>query len=80
TEERNFTMPGYKVEVVDTTGSGDAFDGAWVKGTLMSWDLERTASYSNAVGALTATGLGAVAPIPRTEDVMRLIKEQNGVW
>jgi 2-dehydro-3-deoxygluconokinase len=80
TEERNFTMPGYKVEVVDTTGSGDAFDGAWVKGALMGWDLERTASYSNAVGALTATGLGAVAPIPRSEEVMKLIKEQNGVW
>lgn len=80
TDERSFNMPGYKVNVVDTTGSGDAFDGAWIKGVLMNWDLERTASYSNAVGALTATGLGAVAPIPRSEDAIRLIKEQGGVW
>jgi sugar/nucleoside kinase (ribokinase family) len=80
TEEKSFNMPGYKVDVVDTTGSGDAFDGAWIKGVLMGWDLEKTASFSNAVGALTATGHGAVAPIPRYEEAVRLIKEQGGVW
>ena len=80
TDERSFTMPGYKIDVVDTTGSGDAFDGAWIKGVEMGWELERIASYSNAVGALTATGLGAVAPIPRYDEALRLIKEQDGVW
>ena len=80
TDERSFTMTGYKVSVVDTTGSGDAFDGAWIKGVKMDWDLERIASYSNAVGALTATGLGAVAPIPRYEEALKLIKDQDGVW
>ena len=80
TDERSFTMPGYKIDVVDTTGSGDAFDGAWIKGAQMGWDLERIASYSNAVGALTATGLGAVAPIPRYEEAVKLIKDQDGVW
>ncbi len=59
---------------------GDAFDGAWVKGILEGWDLRRTASYANAVGALTATGLGAVVPIPRYEDALRLIREQDRVW
>ncbi len=80
TDEKSFTMPGYRIDVIDTTGSGDAFDGAWIKGVLMGWDLEKTASFSNAVGALTATGLGAVAPIPRYEEAVRLIKEQDGVW
>lgn len=80
TDEKRFTMPGYKVDVMDTTGSGDAFDGAWVKGVSMGWDLERVASFCNAVGALTATGLGAVAPIPRYDEAVRLIKEQDGVW
>ena len=80
TNENSFTMPGYKIQVVDSTGAGDAFDGAWVKGALEGWDLEKIASYANAVGALTATGLGAVAPIPTYEAAMRLIKEQNGVW
>jgi sugar/nucleoside kinase (ribokinase family) len=73
-------MPGYRIDVVDSTGAGDAFDGAWVKGVLEGWDLRRTASFANVVGALTATGLGAVAPIPRYMGALRLIREQNGVW
>ena len=80
TDEKSFTMPGYRVDVVDTTGSGDAFDGAWIKGVLMDWELEKTASFSNAVGALTATGHGAVAPIPHYEEAIRLIEEQGGIW
>ncbi len=80
TDEKSFTSPGYKIEVVDSTGAGDAFDGAWVKGALEGWEPEKTASFSNAVGALTATGLGAVAPIPRYEDALKLIKEQDGLW
>ncbi len=80
TDEESFTMPGYRIDVVDSTGAGDAFDGAWVKGVLEGWDLRRTASFANAVGALTATGLGAVAPIPRYMDALRLIREQDGVW
>jgi len=70
TDKERFTMPGYKIDVVDSTGAGDAFDGAWVKGVLMGWDLRRTAT----------TGLGAVAPIPRYEDALRLIREQDRVW
>ena len=80
TNEKSFTMPGYKVDVIDTTGSGDAFDGAWIKGITMEWELEKIASFSNAVGALTATGLGAVAPIPYYNEAVGLIKQQGGVW
>ena len=59
-----FRAPGFDVDVVDTTGSGDAFDAAFIVGMLEGWDLERTAAFANAVGALTATAHGAVAPIP----------------
>jgi len=75
----SLTCPGFDVRVVDTTGSGDAFDGAWVAATLEGWSLERKAAFANAVGALTATGLGAVAPIPTREQALRLMEEQ-GRW
>ena len=73
----SFSSPGFTVKVIDTTGSGDAFDGAFVLATLESWDPRRIASFANAVGALTATGLGAVAPIPTREQALRLIREQE---
>ena len=80
TDEKSFTSPGYKIKVVDSTGAGDAFDGAWIKGVIEGWELEKTASFANAVGALTATGLGAVVPIPRFDEAVKLIKEQDGLW
>jgi 2-dehydro-3-deoxygluconokinase len=72
-----FTSPGFKVDVRDTTGSGDAFDGAFVLATLEGWEVRRAASFANAVGALTATGLGAVAPIPTREQALQLMREQG---
>ena len=73
----SFTCPGYRVKPVDTTGAGDAFDGAWVSATLEGWDLWERARFANAVGALTATGLGAVAPIPGREQALGLMEEQG---
>jgi 2-dehydro-3-deoxygluconokinase len=73
----SFTSPGFSVKVIDTTGSGDAFDGAFVLATLENCAPRRVASFANAVGALTATGLGAVAPIPTREQALRLMREQG---
>jgi 2-dehydro-3-deoxygluconokinase len=74
---KSFTSPGFRVNILDTTGSGDAFDGAFVLATLEGWSPKRVASFANAVGALTATGLGAVAPIPTREQALRLMQEQE---
>lgn len=76
-EGETFTCPGYKVKPVDTTGAGDAFDGAWVTATLEDWSLRETARFANAVGAITATGLGAVAPIPKRDQAVKLMEEQG---
>jgi len=53
-----------KVDVLDATGAGDAFAAAFLVEWLRGATPERAAFFANAVGALTTTGLGAVAPIP----------------
>ncbi len=63
----------YKVEVRDTIGAGDGFMGGVIYGTLKGWRIERTASFSNAVGALTTNGLGGIPSLPTLNDVLRLI-------
>jgi 2-dehydro-3-deoxygluconokinase len=75
--DESFRAPGFKVDVLDTTGSGDAFDGAFVLGLLEGWGLRDTADFANAVGALTATGHGAVAPIPNRAEAFRLMKSKK---
>ena len=69
-------VPGFKVEAVDTTGAGDAFDGAFVVGFLEGMDLVQLGRFANAVGALTTTGLGAIPPIPRRDAVEKFLRKR----
>jgi 2-dehydro-3-deoxygluconokinase len=57
-------VPAWPVDVVDTTGAGDAFAAAFAVEWLRGVPLEQAGRFANAVGALTAAGLGAVEPIP----------------
>jgi len=70
-------VPGFEVDVMDTTGAGDAFDGAFVLGSLKGWPPMRSAAFANAAGALTVTGLGAVAPIPTLREVEGFLRARG---
>jgi len=52
--------PGYKVQVADTVGAGDAFAAALVHGMAQDWTLDRSAAFANAVAALVASRPGAI--------------------
>jgi len=56
TADVEMNVPAYEIEVVDTTGAGDAFTAGFIYGYLQSWDLERTTRFANAMGA-TTTGI-----------------------
>jgi len=56
-------MPAFEVEVVDGSGSGDAFVAGFLCGVMHGWDMERTARFANAVGALCVTALGTTPGI-----------------
>ncbi len=69
TEEEVRRLEAHKVEVVDATGAGDAFDGAMLARLIAGDDPFTAAIYANAAAALSTTGYSAVAPIPRTDEV-----------
>ena len=77
TRDQVVRSPGFRVTPVDTTGAGDAFDGAFAVGLLEEWTIEKTAEFANAVGALTTLKKGAVAPLPRREQVDEFITSQS---
>jgi sugar/nucleoside kinase (ribokinase family) len=77
TRDQVVRSPGFRVTPVDTTGAGDAFDGAFAVGLLEEWTIEETAEFANAVGALTTLKKGAVAPLPRREQVDEFITSQS---
>ncbi len=64
-------VPAFSVEVLDTTGAGDAFCGGFLAGFLADWDLERTTRYANAVGAMCVTAMGGSTGIRSMAETQR---------
>ena len=66
-------VPGFPVESVDTTGSGDIFHGAFVHGLFENWNVETCLRFANAAAALSCTRPGARGGIPHIDDVFELL-------
>ena len=66
-------VPAFQVDVVDTTGAGDAFMGGLSYGLLQEWDMGRVGLFANACAALCCTKVGARA-MSKLADVMAFIK------
>ena len=54
------------MDVVDTTGAGDVFHGAFLYGLLQGWEAGDILRFANAVSALKCTRLGGRTGIPRS--------------
>ena len=72
-----FQIPGYQVDVIDTTGCGDVFHGAFVFGLLKEWDILYTARFANAVAALKCTQLGGRTGIPNLSQTQEFMEKNK---
>ena len=75
TREMRTPIAGRVVQAVDATGAGDCFDGAFLARLHFGGDMVSAARYANAAAALTTTGFGAVAPLPRREAVQAFLEQ-----
>ena len=64
-------IPAFKVEVVDTTGCGDAWTGGFIAGLSRGMTIEEAAQLASACGSLVATGLGSDAGIIDFDSTMK---------
>jgi len=60
TRDEFFIHNGFKVKVVDTVGSGDAFFSALIAGYLQNKDWNKILEEANLLGALVASNKGAI--------------------
>lgn len=73
TREGYHNMPAFAVDVVDTTGAGDAFNGTLANYLARGMPLEPAVRHAVAAGALACTKLGVIPALPRTSDIEKLL-------
>ena len=77
TADRSIDVPAYQVDVVDGTGAGDAFTAGFIHGHLEGWDLERTARFASAMGALATTAVGTTTAIKSYQQVYDFLSQRE---
>ena len=68
-ENQKRHYPAFKINVVDTTGAGDVFHGAFAFAVAQKYPIEKTIKFATAVAALKCTKYGGRDGIPKLEDV-----------
>ena len=66
--DRLYQADGYRVNVVDTTGAGDVFRGAFITALLQGDGPEDVLRFANAAAAVGCTRLGAIDSVPTIEE------------
>ncbi len=80
TRQGSFHTAAFEVDVIDTTGAGDVFHGAYLVGMLKGWDVEQMALFSSAVSAMKCSQLGGRKGIPDYAQVIKFLNEKGIVF
>ena len=72
---RSLASPATRMVVVDTTGAGDVFRGAFAWGLLQGLDAEPLLRAANAAAALSCTGLGAQGALPDAVQLLAFLAD-----
>lgn len=74
TDNGVFYQSAFQVHVVDTTGAGDVFHGAFMAGLIEDWPLPKILEFAAATAAMKCRGLGGQGMIPRREEVLEFLQ------
>jgi len=67
-------VPPFEVDIVDTTGAGDAFNGGLAIAISEGKDLVESTKFANAVAALNVTKIGTAPAMPYRKEVEDFLK------
>lgn len=75
--DQELEVPGYIVEVVDTTAAGDTFCGAMATALSEGKPWHEALDFANAAAAISVTTLGAQSSIPRRRHIDAFLAERH---
>lgn len=67
------------VKAVDTTGAGDAFNGAFASALADGYDVPTALRFASCCASLSVTRAGAAASMPQRPDTLALLQSTYGV-
>lgn len=70
-------IPAFPIDLVDHTGTGDAFAGALAASLAVGDDLRKAVRFASAAGALACTKFGAVDAMPTNAEIIELMQKQE---
>jgi sugar/nucleoside kinase (ribokinase family) len=77
-QQTHFHQPAFRVYVVDTTGAGDSFHGAYLYACLQKkWTPQYRLKFASAVAAIKCTQLGGRKGIPTLSETLVFLESQN---
>ena len=65
----------YQMNVIDPSGSGDAFTAGVIRGHLLDWDLPRILRYASALGASATRSAGTTDAVFLAQEAVAFIEE-----
>ena len=68
-----YEVDSFTVDVVDTTGAGDAFHAGFLYGQIRNFSIEESLRYANAVAAINCTQLGGRSALPSSNEVLQFL-------
>jgi sulfofructose kinase len=72
-----YRHPAFPVQVLDTTGAGDCFHGAFCFALSRNLGVPESVTFASAVAALSTTKLGGRAGIPTYEETIEFMQKQG---
>jgi len=73
TNEKQGMIPAYKVNAIDTTGAGDAFNGGLAVALAEGKDIWEAAKFANALAAVAVQRLGTTPAMPTRAEIDEFI-------
>jgi sugar/nucleoside kinase (ribokinase family) len=75
TERERLQLAAHDIQVVDTSGCGDAYCAGFIRALRLGWPPSECMKLGNAAAALVAQGLGSDAGIVNLDDTVRFMRE-----
>jgi len=76
-EEQRKLIPAFKVNAIDTTGAGDAFNGGLVTALAEGKDLFEASRFANALAALSVQKIGTTPSMPIRSEIEAFLENNK---